>query len=600
LNLQGQSNNVFRPPGNIPGPQEIRVSKEQSLKKTAAVLLLLAAATGFSQQPPPPKPPANSSALPPISESVEVSVTNIEVFVTDRSGKRVSGLTRDDFELRQDGVPQKITNFYSVSGGKVLLEDGKELSIDEPAAKEELPVEVKARYLIYIDNLNIQVQNRNRMFRSLKTWVAQSIGRNAEAMVVTWNRSLKVRRKFTSEAGDIVGLLEVIEMETGGGSSIAGDRKDALHRIDESQSANEATMIARQYSQSLKSDLEFSVNALKDTVNGLAGVSGRKILMYVSEGLPSTAGQELFDSIQIKFGERASTLEQFDFHMDSKYMGIVQAANAQGVTIWPLDASGLQGDDLISAENSQFQNKPSQFLMRENMQGPIKLMAEMTGGKAAVNTNDWKSNLDELTKDFSNFYSIGYRSTRAAVDRPHSIEVTVKKKGLNVRSRQGFVEKTVETRTAEAVVAALNYSRDDNPLGIVLALGESSPYDGENFLMPARISIPIGKIGLVPTGDNYEGRLFIYFVVLDVSGKQSDLTLREQKIKVPLAKLKESQAKFLPYEVKMLVVPGGQKVSVAVRDGISNQVSYLQKNFFVSVLPKEQKSAPPKEEKKGN
>lgn len=564
------------------------------MKKTAAVLLLLAAATGFSQQPPPAKPPAKTSALPPISESVEVSVTNIEVFVTDGSGKRVSGLKRDDFELRQDGVPQKITNFYSVSGGKVLLEDGKEMSIDEPAEKEELPVEVRARYLIYIDNLNIQVQNRNRMFRSLKTWVAQSIGRNAEAMVVTWNRSLKVRRKFTSEAGDIVGLLETIEMETGGGSSIASERRDALHRIDESQSANEATMMARQHSQSLKSDLEFSVNALKDTVNGLAGVSGRKILIYVSEGLPSTAGQELFDAIQIKFREQASTLEQFDFNMNSKYMGIVQAANAQGVTIWPLDASGLQGDDLISAENRQFENRPSAFLMRQNLQGPIELMAEMTGGKAAVNTNDWKSNLDELTKDFSNFYSIGYRSTRAAVDRPHSIEVTVKGKGLKVRSRKGFVEKTIETRTAEAVVAALNYSRDDNPLGIALALGESSPYDGENFLIPARISIPIGKIGLVPTGDTYEGRLFIYFVVLDVSGKQSDLTLREQKITVPVAKLKESQAKFLPYEVKMLVVPGGQKISIAVRDGISNQVSYLQKNFFVSVLPKEEKSVLPK------
>lgn len=558
------------------------------MTKTAAAVLLLAAATGFSQQPP-PKPPANSSALPPVSESVEVSVTNIEVFVTDRSGKRVPGLTRDDFELRQDGVPQKITNFYSVDGGKVLLEDGKVLSMDEPAAKEELPVEVKARYLIYIDNLNIQVQNRNRMFRSLKTWVAQSIGRNAEAMVVTWNRSLKIRRKFTSEAGDIVGILETIEMETGGGSSIASERKDALHRIDDSQSANEATMIARQYSQSLKSDLEFSVNALKDTVNGLSGVSGRKILIYVSEGLPSTAGQELFEAVQMKFREQASTLEQFEFQMDSKYMGIVQAANAQGVTIWPLDASGLQGDDLISAENRQFQNKPSSFLMRQNQQGPIELMAEMTGGKAAINTNDWKSNLDELTKDFSNFYSIGYRSTRAAVDRPHSIEVTPKRKDLRVRSRKGFVEKTVETRTAEAVVAALNYSRDDNPLGIALALGESSPYDSENFLMPARISIPIGKIGLVPTGDNYEGRLFIYIIVLDVSGKQSDLTLREQKITVPLAKLKESQAKFLPYEVKMLVVPGGQKVSIAVRDGISNQVSYVQKNFFVSVLPKEEK-----------
>lgn len=559
------------------------------MKKLAAAVVLLASAAGFAQQPPPPKPPADSSALPPISESVEVSVTNIEVIVTDRKGNRVRGLTREDFEVRQDGQPQKITNFYAVSGGKVILEDGKVLSLEEPDAKEELPVEVKARYLIYIDNLNIQAQNRNRMFKSLKLWAAQTIGRNAEAMVVTWNRSLKVRRKFTSEGGDIVGLLEQIELETGGGSSIVSERKDALHRIDDSQSASEATSIARQYSLSLKNDLEFTVTALKDTVNGLAGVAGRKILVYVSEGLPSTAGLELFDAVQQKYREQASSLEQFEFQMDSKYAAIVQAANAQGVTIWPLDASGLQTDELISAENRQIVNRPSSFFMRQNQQGPLVLMAQQTGGIAAVNTNDWKSNLDELTKDFSNFYSIGYRTTRAAVDRPHSVEVIVKRKDLKVRSRKGFVEKTIETRTAEAVVAALNYARDDNPLKVALALGESSPYDSENFLIPARISIPIGNIGLVPAGDNYEGKLFIYFVVLDVSGKQSDLTLREQKVTVPVAKLKESQTKFLPYEVKMLVVPGGQKISIAVRDGISNQVSYVQKNFFVSVLPKEQK-----------
>ena len=212
-------------------------------------------------------------------------MTNVEVFVTDSKGNRVSGLTRDDFELRQDGVPQKITNFYAVSGGKVLLEDGKVLAVEDSATQEDLPVEVKARYLIFIDNLNITAQNRNRMFKSLKLWVAQTVGHNAEAMIVTWNRSLKVRRKFTTEGSDIVALLEKIELETGGGSSVSSDRVDALHRIDDAQSAGEATQIAIQYAQAYRNDLIFSVNALKDTVNGLAGVAGRKILIYVSEGL---------------------------------------------------------------------------------------------------------------------------------------------------------------------------------------------------------------------------------------------------------------------------------------------------------------------------
>ena len=48
-------------------------------------------------------------------------MTNVEVIVTDSKGNRVTGLTKDDFQVFQDGIPQTITNFYAVSGGKLLL-----------------------------------------------------------------------------------------------------------------------------------------------------------------------------------------------------------------------------------------------------------------------------------------------------------------------------------------------------------------------------------------------------------------------------------------------------------------------------------------------
>ena len=177
---------------------------------------------------------------------------------------------------------------------------------------------------------------------------------------------------------------------------------------------DEALQTARTYSRSLRNDLEFEVDALKTTLNGLAGLDGRKIFVYVSEGLPSIAGAELFDAIQRKYREAAaSTLEQFEYDMNAKYAGVIQAANSQGVTIWALDASGLTTETLISAENRSFDTRPSDFLMRQNPQAPLQLMADQTGGMAAVNTNNWKGSLDELAKDFSNFYSIGYRTTRS-------------------------------------------------------------------------------------------------------------------------------------------------------------------------------------------
>lgn len=554
------------------------------MKKPLAALcaLLLAPWLGAQAE----KEPAQQ--LPhPVTESVEVSVTNIEVVVTDSRGNRVSGLAREDFEVLQDGVSKPITNFYAVSGGKVTLEDGKSVSLEAGEGAAEVPDTLKARYIVYIDNLNIQPQNRNRMFKRLKEFLQKAVGPRAEAMVVTYNRSLKVKRKFTSDANDVLGAIEETERETGGGTSLAGERRDALQRISDARSPQEALDTARMYARSLRNDLEFAVDGLKTTLNSLAGMEGRKVFIYVSEGLPATAGLELFDLIQTKFRESGSTLEQFEFDMNTRYTSLVQAANANGVTLWPLDATGLAADDFASAEYRTVEARPNTFLMRQNTQAPLLLMAEQTGGIAAVNTNDWGKNLDELAKDFSNFYSIGYRAAGAAVDRPHQVEVKVKRKGLKARARKGYLQKTVETKTAEAVEAGLYYPRDENPLGIKLTVGDSKPYDAENYLLPVHIAIPLAKIALVPSGDRYEGHYFVYLKVLDVSGKTSDMQILRGAVTVPAKDLKEAQKKDWGHPVQLIVVPGGQKVSIGVRDGVSNLTSYVQKNVFVSVLPKQ-------------
>lgn len=560
-----------------------------------AVLIALAAPSRGQEKPAPPAAAAPSAPaqkaqevpISPVSESVDVSVTNVDVFVTDSKGQRVSGLKLDDFEVHQDGIPQKIINFYAVAGGKVLFEDGTSVPIDTKEAAPEVPAAVKAHYVFYIDNQNIQPQNRNRMFRRLKEFVTQAIGPNAEGMVVSYNRSVKIRKSFTTESNELIGALENIELDTGGGTNYQSDRRDAIQRINDAKSVSEASNYAKSNAQALRNDLEFTVDAIVSTVNGLAGLQGRKNFIYVSEGLPATAGLELYEAIREKFQDPSVSMQEFDFDMNSKYVKIVSAANANGVTIYTLDASGLQTSDLMSAENKASDVHINDFVVRQNMQGPIRMMAEETGGLSAINTNDWKANLDQIASDFSNFYSLGYRSAKGATDRPHKIEVAVKKKGMTVRTRTSFVEKSVETRTAEAVVASLHYARAENPLGVSLSIGDPKPYDSQNYLLPIRISVPIGKLGLLPSGDVYEGSFFVYFAVLDVSGKQSDLQIQRQSVKVPQKDLASAQRKDFYYDASLIVVPGGQKVAIGVRDGVSNLVSYIQKNVFVSVLPKE-------------
>jgi VWFA-related protein len=563
------------------------VQEDKFLRRLLSATAALLAAASIEAQT--GKAPVQQP-IPPVSERVEVSITNIEVVVTDSKGDRVTGLPKDDFEVLQDGVPQNITNFYAVSGGKVLFEDGKLVSLDAPEAEAEVPGELKARYVIYVDNLNIQPMNRNRMFKRLKEFLQETIGPRAEAMVVTYNRSLKIRRKFTSDPGEIVGALDEIERVTGEGTTLVGARRDAVQRINDAKTADEARGIARTYSESLRNDLEFATEAIKNTLNSLAGVDGRKVFVYVSEGLPETAGLEVYETIQRKFPDQGSAvIELIEFNMNDHYASIIQAANAQGVTIWALDASGLTTDEAMSAENRTVRIRASDFFIRQNSQAPLLLMTEQTGGMAAINTNDWKKNLEELGKDFSNFYSIGYRTTRGAVDRPHSIDVKVKRKGFKVRFRKSLLEKTIETRTAESVLASLSYRRGDNPLGITVSFGPQKPYDKENFNVPVRIAIPISRLGLTPSGDFYEGSFVVYAVARDAEEKQSDLAVLKQAVRVPAKEFQTAQQKDWYYDFTMTVGPGAQRVAFAVQDAVSSLVSYYQKNLFVSLLPAQAK-----------
>ena len=160
------------------------------------------------------------------------------------------------------------------------------------------------------------------------------------------------------------------------------------------------------------------------------------------------------------------------------------------------------------------------FYERNNLQAMLSLMAEETGGEAVLNKNEVLSSLKNIEKDYTSYYSIGYRSLRSGLDRPHKVEVKLRKKGLTVRARRSYLEKGVETKVREGVTSALFFARDDNPLAVGLEVGKPVPADRENFFVPVLIRIPYSRIAMLPEGAKVRGRLVFYFVVIDSAGKQ--------------------------------------------------------------------------------
>ncbi|MGZ7042809.1 MAG: VWA domain-containing protein, partial [Thermoanaerobaculia bacterium] len=288
---------------------------------TAAVAAI--AAPILAQQTPPPSTQP-SGEVPKLVESIDVRVINIDVVVTDRKGNPITGLKQDDFELLENGVLKPISNFYEVEAPHVAPAAPATTATGAPPAPvaarpaEEIPDNQKRRILFFIDNLSLHPFNRNRVFKEMKEFAKTSMRPGDEAMIATYNRSLKVRVPFTRDVTVIQGTLDIIAGESALGISTRSERADTEGRIRDAQTYDDAVAIARQYSQSIEHDLRQSVSSLNGLLTTLAGVEGKKILVLTSEGFPMQPGREMFyfiDDVGKEKGwsQQSSLLEGMSF-----------------------------------------------------------------------------------------------------------------------------------------------------------------------------------------------------------------------------------------------------------------------------------------------
>src|SRR6266850_1492452 len=100
---------------------------------------------------------ASPLSAQPFSGKIDVSLVNVDVTVTSH-GSAVRGLTRDDFEVFEDGVLQPITNFYAIGGGADAAgpagADAGGPSLDDERFRRHI--------LLLIDNTHLTKFSRNR------------------------------------------------------------------------------------------------------------------------------------------------------------------------------------------------------------------------------------------------------------------------------------------------------------------------------------------------------------------------------------------------------------------------------------------------------
>ena len=373
-----------------------------------AAKTLVAALTALSllaQNPPAQPPSGQPQQRPPVFRG-GTSQVRVDVTVLDKKGEPVTNLTRDDFELLEDGQPQSIETLKLIEANGQAADDRADdmsLEIRSPAhaAAEAARDDVRV-FVIFWDEYHIgQMVPTIRAREALGTFVQTGFG-PTDLVAVMDQLTPTDAIRFTRDHRALADQVHQLK----GRQGVYLPPRSA---VEEAQMyRGPGVEIAR---------AQVTASALESTIDFLGSIKeGRKSILFVSQTI-GPLGQTYQD-----------TLQWLDH--------AVREANANNVTIYSLDPRGLN--------------------MNMRTSDVLLTLATETGGKQYAN-NYPAASLKEIVKNSSAFYLLGYVSARNPEDgKFHKIAVKVKRSGVDVKARTGYYAPSAVEMDAAAKKTAEN------------------------------------------------------------------------------------------------------------------------------------------------
>ncbi len=583
---------------------------------TVATLFLLCSSSGAAQ-------PAPET----FGETIEVRVVNVDVWVTDRDGNPVTGLTADDFEVREDGRPVELSNFYEFTDGLDAATRDRSAptrrdrrprrsDLDRFVPAEPPPPEHRLSLMVYIDNNNLTPTDRNRLLPFLRNFLSVQLSPYDRAMLAVYDQGrYEVALPFTTEAWRVAEETNQIERVVGSRDRIESQRLDILrelNRDDEVPPRYSAVMeLIRDFAAMIRSEVDASIVNVENAIRTMAGLPGRKAILYISNGLPMRPAEDLFRALEERFDDRRgrwrtpnqspfrdvdlyrdtrgidaanASLEAYQYDLSRRFDELASLANANGVTFHSVAAAGARVSGMNTAD-LRFSTS-IEFTRAANLEEPLLRLADRTGGRAIVNTRNFAGGLDRIASDLQNRYSLGYSATHIERGGTHRIEVELTdeakrryRRRLTLRHRDSYVDKSISAEMADLTLAALAMEEAANPMGVRIApvrgTGSQVELDSGDIQSRMLVAIPIGPLTLAPAAGGHEARVRLWVQVMDEEARLSEVTEHPVPVLVQEGEIEDARELSWPFAVDVVTAPGPHRVAVGVRDDLAATTSVV-------------------------
>jgi VWFA-related protein len=472
---------------------------------------------------------ASSSDVGPIPEVTIKATSRIvveDIVVTDSKGHPVKGLRQQDFQLIEDGKPQRIRAFeeYPAEGavlpatapataGKTTGQLSPNIFTNNRATGQE----TGSSTIIVLDLLNTAMPDQVRAKEYLINFVKKRPAASQMA-ICSLSSNLRLIQGFTRDENV---LLAAVKGKKGGvkappWQSDSGLQKSVqLARDAALLTGTEASVLALQRAQNAVDEqnahdidvrMRFTLDAFMQLSRYLAGIPGRKNMIWLSGSFP----------MSIQPNPEVRGYDPVTRNYESDIKRVTNLLADAHVAVYPVSATGLVARNDVSSANyyasslpgaqgppsigvpSALANVASSLPLsssidtdnrnfRETEVGQITTMdevANLTGGKAFYNTNAIDVAIDSAVDIGSHYYTLSYTPTNNKYDGAfRKIKVALEKQGYHLAYRGGYY--------AQDPDAGLKDTRKPQQRIGVAAMQQGAP-QSRQVVFTARV-VPIGK-----------------------------------------------------------------------------------------------------------